>query len=432
MRKSALFVFSLIFLTSAHAQWQNRNGNLPGWHIGWAIDACDMNTAAVALAIVDGVWQTTNAGLSWRSLAIPFDFLGYEAIDISMPDAAHIWVATDAGRILAWQAKTGVWQEQFRDTNVTKFMNFIQMFDTLNGIAMGDAKADGLSAIFLRTNDGGVHWNSMNSSAFGSGSGDTWRRLDFDSPTTGYFYESGVNPQKLYKTHDGGFQWEVQPLPDTIKVQNLNFQGDRIGLVKGFWWENPSLNGQLIARTMDAGGSWEVFNDTTTHWGNDFEFVPGNPAKVWFTDNTRLFFSTDTGRTWTQQWPKGGRDIVFTDALHGWVLGDDTLLLYTSTGGLTSVREDDPPDVRGFLLAQNYPNPFNPSTTIRYALPHRSHVLLTVYNTLGQLVATLVNGDIAAGYRSVQFDPARLASGVYFCRMTAGTYVETKRLLLVR
>ena len=85
-----------------------------------------------------------------------------------------------------------------------------------------------------------------------------------------------------------------------------------------------------------------------------------------------------------------------------------------------------------FSLGQNFPNPFNPSTIIQYTLPHRAHVTLTVYNTLGQQIATLVNSDIDAGYHELQFNATSLASGVYFYRMQAGGYVQTRSLCLIR
>ena len=85
-----------------------------------------------------------------------------------------------------------------------------------------------------------------------------------------------------------------------------------------------------------------------------------------------------------------------------------------------------------YELDQNYPNPFNPSTTIRYGLPHKSTVALIVYNTLGQLVAQLVNGEQEAGYHEVQFDGRSLATGVYFYRIQAGDFVQTRRLLLLK
>jgi hypothetical protein len=85
-----------------------------------------------------------------------------------------------------------------------------------------------------------------------------------------------------------------------------------------------------------------------------------------------------------------------------------------------------------FVLGQNYPNPFNPSTTIQYALPSRSHITLAVYNTLGQIVRELVNGDMGAGYQEVQFDAGHLASGVYLYRMQAGNFVEVKKLVVLK
>jgi len=85
-----------------------------------------------------------------------------------------------------------------------------------------------------------------------------------------------------------------------------------------------------------------------------------------------------------------------------------------------------------YMLEQNYPNPFNPSTRIRYGLPQRSSVLLSVYNTLGQQVATLVQEEKQAGFHEVKFDGTSLSSGVYLCRMLAGDYFATKKLLLLK
>jgi uncharacterized protein YkwD len=87
---------------------------------------------------------------------------------------------------------------------------------------------------------------------------------------------------------------------------------------------------------------------------------------------------------------------------------------------------------RGPSLEQNYPNPFNPSTVIRYGLPSKSHVSLTLFNTLGQQVAVLQNGEQDAGYHEVKFDAAGMASGEYFYRIQAGVYVETRKLLLIK
>ena len=86
----------------------------------------------------------------------------------------------------------------------------------------------------------------------------------------------------------------------------------------------------------------------------------------------------------------------------------------------------------GYPVSQNFPNPFNPTTTIRYGLPKRSSVMLTVFNTLGQKITTLVNETQEAGYQEVKFDGTNLASGVYFYRIQAGSFVQTKKFVLLR
>lgn len=98
----------------------------------------------------------------------------------------------------------------------------------------------------------------------------------------------------------------------------------------------------------------------------------------------------------------------------------------------TDVANDIP---TAYMLDQNYPNPFNPTTTINYQIPTQSHVTLKVFDVLGREVATLMNGVEEPGYKSVSWDASAsggLPSGVYFYRIVADRYIETKKLLLLR
>jgi len=84
------------------------------------------------------------------------------------------------------------------------------------------------------------------------------------------------------------------------------------------------------------------------------------------------------------------------------------------------------------LLFPNYPNPFNSSTKIRYFLPQAGLVRLTIYNVLGQRLATLFDGFQGAGYKSLSWKPRGLPSGIYFCRIQAQGEEATKRMILLR
>lgn len=85
-----------------------------------------------------------------------------------------------------------------------------------------------------------------------------------------------------------------------------------------------------------------------------------------------------------------------------------------------------------FTLIQNYPNPFNPSTIISYDIPKLSHVTLAIYDILGRQVENLVNGETTPGRYQVTFDASGLPSGIYFYRLQAGTFTETKKLTVLK
>jgi hypothetical protein len=119
----------------------------------------------------------------------------------------------------------------------------------------------------------------------------------------------------------------------------------------------------------------------------------------------------------------------------------DSIIIKSSMGQLIIIGKNPiltsvplPPVVEPttFVLQQNYPNPFNPSTTISYQLPTKVYAALKVFDVLGREVAILVNKIEEQGYKSVSFDANELPSGVYYYRLRAGNYIETKKLLLLR
>jgi len=98
--------------------------------------------------------------------------------------------------------------------------------------------------------------------------------------------------------------------------------------------------------------------------------------------------------------------------------------------GIERINEKEIPDK--YLLSQNYPNPFNPSTKIRYSIPKTTEVSLKVYNVLGREIETLVDGVLQAGEYNTDFSSSKLSSGVYFYRLNAGDFVQTKKMVVVK
>lgn len=118
---------------------------------------------------------------------------------------------------------------------------------------------------------------------------------------------------------------------------------------------------------------------------------------------------------------------------------------YTATNGLQGnfsivrIKGDDLVGIIGeteipseYKLHQNYPNPFNPSTTISFSIPEKEFVTLNVYNSLGQVVSTLVSSELLPGNYDFSFDASNLTSGVYFYEIRAGEFVNSKRMMLLK
>jgi hypothetical protein len=122
-----------------------------------------------------------------------------------------------------------------------------------------------------------------------------------------------------------------------------------------------------------------------------------------------------------------GNNVIEMELYWGWMYLD-----YMSVpSSITSVAESSKPPA-GFYLQQNFPNPFNPATVIRYSLAKSEHVKLVIYDVLGRPVQVLIDRRQNAGSHEILFDGRNLASGAYFYRLEAGSFVDEKRMLLIK
>ena len=240
-----------------------------------------------------------------------------------------------------------------------------------------------------------VHWQAdARNPVFGPSTLDNWDAVH-------------VRPRSLNKIGDIWYLWYEGT--NTWTTPNPSY---------GVWWDGIGL-----ARSQDL-----------VHW----EYYPRNPALPALGLSASQFDNDWVG--WPRMIIQG--DTGYVSYTGGAQTGMRTIAIaqltdWTSEGGtVTGIHQGVPQKTanvpRQYLLEQNFPNPFNPTTTIRYALPQRSYVTLSVFNTLGQKVATLVDADQDAGYHELRFDSTRLASGVYFYQLRAGTFIETKKFLVVR
>jgi hypothetical protein len=114
------------------------------------------------------------------------------------------------------------------------------------------------------------------------------------------------------------------------------------------------------------------------------------------------------------------QSIVFDPG--SWILKD--------IGTVTRIKNSETPIQ--FILGQNYPNPFNPSTTIQYSIPESENVMLIVYNSLGEVVETLVNGFKVAGTYKVNFEATKSSSGIYYYRLSSGNFSKIRKMIILK
>ena len=142
--------------------------------------------------------------------------------------------------------------------------------------------------------------------------------------------------------------------------------------------------------------------------------------------SAHYYLSKNIGLSYLKE---GIEAVLITNELKGAVIKG---IVYGDTSTVVGVNDKYPNSPNQFVLSQNYPNPFNPTTTINYSLPKAGNVKLTVYNTIGSKVATILNEYKPAGNYSVQFNASNLASGIYLYRLESGNYSSAKKFILIK
>ena len=98
----------------------------------------------------------------------------------------------------------------------------------------------------------------------------------------------------------------------------------------------------------------------------------------------------------------------------------------------TSIQDEHLKEPASFILYNNYPNPFNPSTTIKFSLDEETRVKLIIYDVIGRVIETLLNGYVSLGIHSVNFDGTKLPSGIYLCVLNSGSKTITNKMILLK
>ncbi len=196
-----------------------------------------------------------------------------------------------------------------------------------------------------------------------------------------------------------------------------------------------NLGGKVILHSGDANYYWHTnllqtgyvvegkySLDSLAAAGNDERFTPVVGQRIPID-----FEIADADAT-------GEREGILTYSInnqdHSYL--DVSLWSHTWIGDQMTDVDDSPAIVNKYVLSQNYPNPFNPSTLINYSLKNSGKVTLSVFNILGQKVATLVNKVQNAGQYKISFDASQLSSGVYIYRVQSGSFIQSKKMVLLK
>ena len=368
--------------------------------LGWAVSSND----SIAL-------KTINGGENWTSINIP----GVDDLQaVYFIDENTGWITGGYYSISSVMIKTvdggNTWTNQ--STGVESYLNDVFFINNKVGWAVG-------KDFVIGTTNGGDEWDVL------------WNKNDSYLSSV-YFIDANFGwavgrGGLIIKSTDGGVSWDTLNSGTTEGLSTICFINESVGIVCG-------AEGKII-KTINGGLAWEYKESGTTRSMYDCTFVNEDIIYV-VGNNGQICKSFDGGENWETFNSISQKSLY---AVHGlsngnlWAAGGDGTIIHANLT-ITNLDEEilTQSSFNYFMLQQNYPNPFNPSTTIKYSIPKQSNVTLKVYDVLGSEVVTLVNKEQAQGNYEVEFDGTDLSSGIYFYRLKAGDFVETRKMILIK
>lgn len=390
-------------------------------------------------ATPDGVFQTTNSGMDWMLKSLNTN--EYQAMFFANNDTG--WIAEDyklyrtTNRGNNWLAQAinypvgrqqVVHDEIYFINNQTGFV--VTTYSRLSGQALK------FNYMLSKTTNSGQNWIPIYESIDNVDQPIKFSSVKFFNETQGVGIQKRYNnsagyPIEIMKTTNGGINWS--------KINSTLFPTLETGKAC-FFNENNMwillLYSNSVYKSSDGGVNWEIqlSPSSATEFFRDVFFTSSDIGFV-STSKGKIYWTSNGGNLWDAQSVDTSKQLNYLYFLNqdtGWTgSGDYTLrTLNASTVNIDPISSEIPVS---FALHQNYPNPFNPSTKIRFEIPgNEKQAKLTVYNSLGQEVAVLFDEELQPGVYEYSFDGSGYPSGVYFYRLEAGEFNETKRMVLVK